>query len=110
MLLLLSCLHSQFGISMFTQMNDMERAKFFGLRSKSRSRLQALTDNAEFLRRSAALTPAEVEAGATRAYEKALANTAAMRASVQQDELPNWTSVLPAVKNQGGEHAGKQPA
>jgi hypothetical protein len=93
----------QFGINLFTQMNFTERARYLGLRSQGKPKSQATLEYANFLRATARTSLASMEAAAERLYANAAEISASRRAIVAQDELPDWMSVLPAVKHQGSE-------
>ncbi|WIA16017.1 hypothetical protein OEZ85_012750 [Tetradesmus obliquus] len=93
------------GPNKFTAMTTSERAKFVSLTWKgkpcpaARARAEAL----QLLKESVQLSAADVEEATAAAYAAAEQNSAASRATAQQQDIPDWSSVLPAVKAQDGE-------
>jgi hypothetical protein len=96
----------QSGLNQFSQMSFSDRAKFLGLRRGSLSWAQTLSSNAATLRATAQLNISAAEAAAEKVFAASEAAREARRVTVAQDEIPDWTLVLPAVKNQGGECDG----
>jgi hypothetical protein len=89
-------------------MSFADRAKYLGLRGPSRSSssdsaAQALSHTAEFLRRTARLNIASAEAAADSFFAAAEEVQASSQSSVAQWDIPDWTVVLPGIKQQGGE-------
>jgi hypothetical protein len=79
-------------------MNFTERARYLSLRKKGKTRAETVAENAEFLRKTARITLAEMEAAADRIY----AETAAMRTTVAQDDFNfEWAKFWQNTKNQG---------
>ena len=89
---------------MFSQMSFAERARYLGLRRSSSSWAQTTFTNAAMLRQTARFNISAAEAAAESFFAAAEAARASSRAAVaQDDEIPDWTLVLPGIKNQGGE-------
>jgi hypothetical protein len=86
----------QLGVNSFTAMTPNERSKFLGLRLKGKACSPQQTRDIP-----ASISSENSDAGVANA-------AASMRqqdgVSAQQlDGIPDWSTVLPAIKNQGGE-------
>lgn len=89
---------------MFSQMSFAERAKYLGLRPSGSSWAQTTSANAAMLRQTARFNTSAAEAAAESFFAAAAAARASSRAApAQEEEIPDWTLVLPGIKNQGGE-------
>uniref|UniRef100_A0A383W0W1 LysM domain-containing protein n=1 Tax=Tetradesmus obliquus TaxID=3088 RepID=A0A383W0W1_TETOB len=91
------------GLNMFSQMSFAERARYLGLRPSGSSWAQTTSANAAMLRQTARFNTSAAEAAAESFFAAAAAARASSRAApAQEEEIPDWTLVLPGIKNQGG--------